>query len=100
MSDPGSGGSEVLSEFFRTSNDSELGKKKTEDSSFVSNGNGKVEPEEGNGSGSKMEDLRHGDGLSDTKCAEDEYQGETMMDFDVSSKKKKNRMVGLRLWPH
>ncbi|XP_020675435.2 lysine-specific demethylase JMJ25 isoform X1 [Dendrobium catenatum] len=73
MSDPES---EVSSEFLRPSNGSELGQKKTEDSSSVSNGSGKVEPEEGNGSVSKMEDLRHGDGLSDAKCAEDEYQGE------------------------
>ncbi|XP_028554209.1 lysine-specific demethylase JMJ25-like isoform X2 [Dendrobium catenatum] len=63
---------------FRASNDSELGKKNTEDSSFTSSGNGKRkrQPEERNGSGSKIEGLGHGDGLSDTKCTEDEYQCE------------------------
>ncbi|XP_020592611.1 lysine-specific demethylase JMJ25-like isoform X2 [Phalaenopsis equestris] len=60
----------------RACNDTELGKEKTDDSSFAYSGKVKVEPlEEMNGSGAEIKDLRYGDLLSDTKCDQDESEG-------------------------
>ncbi|KAH0449180.1 hypothetical protein IEQ34_022980 [Dendrobium chrysotoxum] len=90
MSDPGSGGSEFLSEFFRPSNDSELGKKKTNDSSFTPAATERErQSEERNGSGSKIVGLRHGDGLSDTKHCDEGKIG-AGMSSSIKNRKRKS----------